>query len=158
MNVFVLDKNMARSAEMLDDAHLIAQINEATQILMANYNHENYPDAKVGYINHPVTVFYSEPITDYNDDKSVRAELVCYLEDLIPEYSNRFVKVHQNWFWLCGFKYMYGTYPYINFHNAKTFVNGRMTDNIEEIRKYISAKPHKRELKWTNRERPVWWK
>lgn len=157
MNVFILSRDMAASARMLDDAHLLAQINEATQILMANYNHENYPDAKIGHINHPVTVFYSESITDKNNDKSVRAELVCYLNDLHLEYASRFGKVHQNWFWLCGFENVYKAYPYVYFHNAKTLVNGHMTDDIEEIRKYIMTKPHKRPLKWTNRKKPDWW-
>lgn len=46
MNIFILDKNMEKSAQMLDDAHLISQINEVTQILMANYNKWNYPGAK----------------------------------------------------------------------------------------------------------------
>lgn len=42
MNVFILDKIMEKSAQMLDDAHLLAQINEGTQILMANYNRRRY--------------------------------------------------------------------------------------------------------------------
>lgn len=41
MNVFILDRNMEKSAQMLDDAHLKAQINEACQILMENYNKKN---------------------------------------------------------------------------------------------------------------------
>lgn len=57
MNVFILDRNMEKSAQMLDDAHLKAQINEACQILMANWNHEHCPDSKIGHLNHPVTNF-----------------------------------------------------------------------------------------------------
>lgn len=157
MNVFILDRSMNKSAQMLDDAHLKAQINEACQILMANYNHERYPDAKIGHVNHPVTVFYSKPITDSDRDKSVRAELACYLMDLLEEYEYRYKKRHQNWFWLNGFMLIYGFYPYIDFHNAKTYVNGSMTDNIETIRQYIMTKPHTRPLTWTNREKPDWW-
>ena len=63
MNVFILDRSMEKSAQMLDDAHLKAQINEACQILMANYNHERYPDAKIGHVHHPVTKYYAS--TDF---------------------------------------------------------------------------------------------
>lgn len=157
MNVFILDRNMEKSAQMLDDAHLKAQINEACQILMANWNKEHYPDAKIGHVHHAVTKFYSGSKTCDQEDKSVKAELMCYLMDLLDEYEYRFGKRHQNWFWLNGFELVYKAYPYIVFHNAKTYVNGTMTDNIEEIRHYIMTKPHTKPLMWTNREKPDWW-
>lgn len=152
MNVFILDKNMEKSAQMLDDAHLRAQINEAAQILMANYNRKKYPDAKIGHINHPVTVFYSNPDGVY--------ELFHYLDELLEEYFIRFGKQHQNAFWWSGF------YPETlsldriddEFRYSKTYVNGVMTNSIEEIREYIMNKPHKRALKWTNRDKPNWWR
>lgn len=159
MNVFILDRNMEKSAQMLDDTHLKAQINEACQILMANYNWSLYyydfgvpKDLHVpviGHVNHPVTKFYR------NKEKSY--ELFSYLRFLLLEYKYRFKKQHQNWFWLNGFMLIYGFYPYIDFHNAKTYVNGTMTDDIEAIREYISTKPHTRPLTWTNREKPDWW-
>lgn len=90
MNVFILDRSMEKSAQMLDDAHLKSQINEACQILMANWNHEHYPDAKIGHVNHPVTKYYSR-----TDEKE---ELFSYLFDLLNEYSIRFGKLHQNIF------------------------------------------------------------
>lgn len=96
MNVFILDKNMERSAQMLDDLHLRAQINEATQILMANYNREYFPDAKIGHVNHPVTKFY-----EYGSDQF--GELFEYLSKLLVEYNIRFNKYHQNDFWFAGF-------------------------------------------------------
>lgn len=124
MNVFILDKDMEKSAKMLDDAHLIAQINEATQILMANYNHERYPDAKIGHIKHPVTVFYS--------DGAQKIQLLMYLRGLLEEYEYRFKKQHQNSFWCGGYAHamMFIPFPGI-FNGSKTFVNGHMTDNIE---------------------------
>lgn len=149
MNVFILDKDMEKSAQMLDDAHLIAQINEATQILMANYNKKLFPDAKIGHVSHPVTMFYSQ---DY-----YKSELFRYLSKaLIPEYKFRFGKEHQSYFWCEGF---YDFILCLNdcFYGSKTYVNGHMTDNIEEIRQYIMTKPHKRPLKWTNRKKPDWW-
>lgn len=91
MNVFVLDRNMEKSAMMLDDVHLKAQINEGCQILMANYNKENYPGAKIGHINHPVTKYYAY--------KSAKAELFKYLHILLDEYYYRFRKDHQNSIW-----------------------------------------------------------
>lgn len=150
MNVFILDKNMEKSAQYLDDAHLKAQINEATQILIANYNHENYPDAKVGHINHPVTVYC----------KRVCLELCYYLKYLLKEYKFRFGKEHQNYFWLKGFwsDYRLEYYPVMSkFCNSKTYYYGSMTDDIEAIRHYIMTKPHTRPLTWTNRDKPDWW-
>lgn len=97
MNVFILDKDMSKSAAMLDDAHLIAQINEATQILMANYNRKRFPGAKIGHANHPVTVYYREYDTEN--------ELAIYLRRLNEEYIFRFGKCHQSWIFLTGFEY-----------------------------------------------------
>lgn len=149
MNVFILSDNMRYSATLLDDAHLIAQINEGCQILMANYNYQSYPNAKIGHINHPVTKFYSNTET--------RDELISYLCDLLDEYLYRFGKYHQNYFWVNGFVQYMNFVPYAFFKNAKTYVNDHMTDNIEEIREYIMNKPHVRKLKWTNRNKPYWW-
>lgn len=147
MNVFILDKNMEKSAQMLDDAHLKAQINEACQILMENYNKWNYPNAKIGHVNHPVTKYYS------NDFR----ELVSYLNFCLKEYEYRFQKLHQNFFWYFGFNNTIPCFMPKEFSNSKTYVNGKMTDNIEEIRRYISTKPIKKKPTWTNRGKPDWW-
>lgn len=148
MNVFILDRNMEKSAQMLDDAHLKAQINEACQILMANWNYERYPDAKIGHVNHPVTVFYGE--------KKRKTELIEYLRWLLDEYFCRFGKEHQNSFWLEGF-YKTASFSMFEFEVSKTYINGNMTNDIEAIRHYIMTKPHTRPLTWTNREKPDWW-
>lgn len=152
MNVFILDKDIERSAQMLDDAHLRAQINEATQILMANYNREHYPDAKIGHVNHPVTVFYSQ-------GENQSGELITYLYYLLHEYRERFGKSHQNEFWWSGF--YNDTKPFVRvdatFVYSKTYVNGIMTDDISEIRKYISTKPMQKKPTWTRRQKPDWW-
>lgn len=148
MNVFILDRNMAKSAQMLDDSHLKAQINESCQILTANYNKHNYSSAKIGHVNHPVTVYYAH----------YTYELVSYLSALLWEYRWRFQKEHQNWFWYCGYVNE-KAYDYMvnDFEKSKTYVNGTMTDNIEEIRHYIMTKPHNKPYTWTNREKPDWW-
>lgn len=90
MNVFMLDTDMRKSAEMLDDAHLLSQISESCQILMANYNKENYPDAKIGHINHPIVKYYA--------GEQEKRELYLYLTALLNEYKYRFKKQHQNYF------------------------------------------------------------
>ena len=152
MNVFILDKNMEKSAQMLDDARLRVQINEATQILMANYNREHFPDAKIGHVNHPVTKFY-----EYGSDQF--GELFEYLSKLLVEYNIRFNKYHQNDFWFAGF--LHAVMPKTRYDNefkySKTYINGVMTDDISEIRKYISTKPMHKKPTWTNREKPDWW-
>lgn len=149
MNVFILDRNMEKSAQMLDDAHLKAQINEACQILMANYNRDNYPDAKIGHVNHPVTKAY--------DEVASSNELFSYLYYLLFEYNIRFKKLHQNMFWWQGFKMFNHMTEHFVFWESKTYVDGQMTDDIEAIRKYISTKPMKKQPTWTNREKPDWW-
>lgn len=148
MNVFVLDKSMEKSAQMLDDVHLKAQINEACQILMANWTHEHFPDAKIGHIGHTVTKFYSSV--------GAKVELLEYLPRLFDEYLFRFGKEHQNRFWYLGFGEFCGI-PDNSFKLSKTYVNGIMTDDIEVIRKYIMTKPQQKKPVWTNREKPEWW-
>lgn len=159
MNVFILDKNMEKSAQYLDDAHLKAQINEACQILMANYNWSLYhfesgtPTSLdipvIGHVSHPVTKFYRSKEKSY--------ELFSYLRVLLAEYKHRFKKYHQNWFWYLGYGESKMPYMKGNFFLSKTLVNGTMTDDIEVIRKYISTKPMKKKPTWTNRDKPDWW-
>lgn len=150
MNVFVLDRSMEKSAQYLDDAHLLSQINEACQIITANANAEKYPGAKIGHLNHMVTRYYTGPLT---------AELVSYLKFCLLEYRHRFGKDHQNWFWFWGYiSCVHHEEPSLTrFVFARTAVNKVMTDNIDTIRRYISTKPHTRPLKWTRREKPEWW-
>ena len=120
-------------------------------ILMANYNRMRNPKAKIGHVNHPVTKYYTV--------ESNEIELCAYLKQLLNEYKVRFEKEHQNQFWFCGFMLCntYNLYSVQEFSSSKTYVNGTMTDNIEEIRRYISAKPHSKPYTWTNREKPDWW-
>lgn len=77
---------MSKSAAMLDDANLIAQINEVCRILMANYNRKRFPNAKIDHANHPVTVYYNTVDAEF--------ELLSYLRRLNKEYEYRFVKRH----------------------------------------------------------------
>lgn len=149
MNVFILDEKMTKSAAMLDDAHLKAQINEACQILMANWNHEHFPEVKVGHAFHPVTKFYA--------DYAAKSELICYLRVLLSEYITRFGKLHQNQFWVIGFTSQVIFHERHIFKFSKTLVDRVMTDDIEAIRHYISAKPQQKKPVWTNREKPDWW-
>ena len=148
MNVFILDRDMEESAAMLDDAHLKAQINEACQILMANWNHEHFPDAKIGHLGHTVTKFYSS--------MGPKVELLEYLPRLFDEYLFRFGKEHQNRFWYLGFCEFHGI-PDDSFKFSKTYVNGIMTDDIAAIRHYIMTNLQQKKPVWTNREKPEWW-
>lgn len=152
MNVFILDKSMELSAQMLDDAHLKSQISEACQILTTNYNDgrcEEY--AVIGHLHHPVTKYY------YATRQT--EELASYLCFLCAEYYIRFGKEHQNWFFLMGYLHENPQFSvaFRNFSVSKTYVKGRMTDNIDEIHRYIATKPHRRPLTWTRREKPDWW-
>lgn len=153
MNVFMLDPDMRKSAEMLDDAHLLSQISESCQILMANYNKEHYPDAKIGHINHPIVKYYA--------DEQERKELYIYLGILLDEYKYRFKKCHQNEFWHCGFWNEMEDdclSSQDHFKCSKTLIEDKiLTDDIAAIRNYIMNKEHKRVLKWTNRIKPDWW-
>lgn len=153
MNVFMLDTDMRKSAEMLDDAHLLAQINESCQILMANYNKEHYPSAKIGHVNHPIVKYYA-------GEQEVE-ELYIYLGILLKEYEYRFKKWHQNYFWYRGFWDEIDSNSFSirdHFKCSKTLIEDKvLTDNISTIRDYIMNKEHKRALKWTGRTKPEWW-
>ena len=87
MNVIILDKDMKLSAAMLDDSNLLAQIDDATQILMDNYNHSVFPDSNIVNISDSINIFHRS--------QRCELELFNYISKLLEEYSSRFGKDHQ---------------------------------------------------------------
>lgn len=153
MNVIILDKDMKLSAAMLDDSNLLAQIDDATQILMDNYNHSVFPDSNIVNISDSINIFYRS--------QRCELELFNYMSKLLEEYSFRFRKDHQCYFWWLGFcGVIYGEKrirELRKFHYSKAFLDGDMIDDIEAVQKYISTKLMKKQPTWTNREKPDWW-
>lgn len=91
MNIFVLDKDPAKAARMICDAHVVKMCLETAQILSAAMLRRGM-DLKDGMpkpqnINHPVIVATDEP--------SALNWVLCYYLWLLIEYATRFEKPHK---------------------------------------------------------------
>ena len=98
MNIFVLDSNPVKSAQMLCDAHVIKMALESAQLLSTHYRMTILNADGVGiqkladmlykstHINHPCRVCLDNPFN--------RAWLVYHFRALLSEYTYRYGKVH----------------------------------------------------------------
>lgn len=100
MNIFVLDSNPARAAQMLCDAHVVKMALESAQLLSTHYRMTILNTDGVGvqqladtlyrptHINHPCRVCLDNPFN--------RAWLVYHFRALLSEYAHRYGKVHSS--------------------------------------------------------------
>ena len=93
MNIFVLDRDPIKAAQMMCDAHVVKMIVESCQLLSTHdrlTNRFENPSLlyKPTHVNHPCRVCLSNK---YN-----RAWLICHLDALIREYIYRYEKPHKS--------------------------------------------------------------
>ena len=93
MNIFVLDRDPIKAAQMMCDAHVVKMIVESCQLLSTNDRmHGKFTDPsglyKSTHISHPCRMCL---VSEYN-----RAWLICHLSALLAEYTYRFGKVHKS--------------------------------------------------------------
>ena len=83
MNIFILNKDLKTSAELLCDQHLNKQVLELAQVLSTN----GYGSYRPTHKNHPVTLWAGRNLR------------FCfkYLEVLAEEYTRRTGKVHKSY-------------------------------------------------------------
>ena len=152
MNIFLLDNDIKKSAQYIDDVRLKSTINELCQVINANFNKAKCCEKGIviGHINHPVTLWY-------NSLEGVNF-LLNYGLELCGEYLYRFKKIHQNYYTILGFKKS----GFINdlpknkeFSPATQVTNKKMSTDISEIRCYVAQKDKKYPMKWTGREVPT---
>jgi len=91
MNIFVLDHNPVRAAELHVDKHVVKMILETAQLLSSAHHRWNSPLAeslyKVTHKNHPSTKW----VGDHPEHYAWAYQLYCALLD---EYTYRYGKVH----------------------------------------------------------------
>ena len=92
MNIFVLDKDPMKSAQMMCDAHVVKMIVESCQLLSTHDRiSKRWCDEsglyKPTHIGHPCRMCLEQP---YN-----RLWLIWHLNELLSEYSYRYHKVHK---------------------------------------------------------------
>lgn len=153
MNIFILDEDMKKSAEMLDDYDLENQITTASNILLIGFNSKVHPESINLYHDLPIVKFYNK-----NEERTY--ELYCYLGFLLREHEYRFSKIHRYAFWQIGYgqltRLMYKD-PIYTFCVAKTYAYGHLTNKYHEIRKFLIFNSKNKKLYWTKRNRPDWW-
>jgi len=90
MNIFVLDPDPIRSAEMLCDKHVVKMILESNQML-STVAHKNGHDApyKPTHARHPCTLWAGESRQNWN-------WLVRHSRGLCEEYTRRYDRIHKS--------------------------------------------------------------
>ena len=89
MNIFILDKDIQKSARYLTNRHSVKMILEQSQILCSVhhfYESENVPYRKT-HINHPCTIWTRTSLSNYK-------WLIDYTQAMIHEYKYRYDKIH----------------------------------------------------------------
>lgn len=93
MNIFVLDRSPAKSAQMLCDAHVVKMIVESAQLLSTH-------DRITGRFKEPNCLYkpthQSHPCRMCLCNYANREWLICHLKALLDEYSFRYCKIHKS--------------------------------------------------------------
>lgn len=152
MNIFILDEDLFKSAEMLCDQHLNKQILELAQ-LICTVLHDVEPDKesipyKATHVNHPVTKWCKNNLKFCID----------YIEILSYEYTQRFKKRHLSYTKLINsgvmrlYDFPQSEYKIDDFpiKNDRELVKNKINDwKIRENKRKLVAR-------WTNRTEPEW--
>lgn len=93
MNIFVLDRNPVKAAQMMCDAHVVKMIVESCQLLSTHDRLTNQFDDQAGlykptHQNHPCRLCLHDAVN--------RAWLIMHLAVLLNEYTYRFGKIHKS--------------------------------------------------------------
>lgn len=93
MNIFYLDHNPYRAAEMMCDKHVVKMIVETAQILSTVHHRYGTATAdmyKPTHQHHPSTVWAGDSLSHYN-------WLRQHFQALLNEYTSRYGKIHACW-------------------------------------------------------------
>jgi hypothetical protein len=90
MNIFVLDKNPEKAAQMLCDKHIVKMGLEACQLLCTVYHHQqiNAPYKKT-HEKHPCVLWLEK-------DKNNVIWLLVHANAIFEEYTRRYGKIHKS--------------------------------------------------------------
>lgn len=159
MNIFILDECPRKSAQMMNDKHVVKMILESAQMLCTAHRVldgvEDDELYKTTHINHPCNAWIRESSANY-------MWLYAHFKALSEEYTYRYDKVHKTWQKL-GIKLAYipincprgiGLTPFPI--AMKQYSDCIVDDAVSSYRNYY--KVAKRDFsKWTKRNPPYWW-
>lgn len=90
MNIFVLDKNPKRAAQMLCDKHISKMILESAQMLCTCNNEKgNIAPYKSTHKNHPCSKWVMSSLGNYN-------WLLNHSLEICKEFNRRYKKIHKS--------------------------------------------------------------
>ena len=143
MNIFILDKNLKKSAEMLSDQHLIKQVLELAQIICTVKNLQGLKTPyRPTHKNHPATKW------------AAKNEFFCwrYFYLLVDEHHHRSGKYHKSFVTL---KEAFGIQVMFFDYEAPTdFPIRNDLQLVKEKYKEWVSRPKPMIPRWTNREIP----
>ncbi len=144
MNIFILDKDPEKAAQMLCDKHIVKMCLETAQIL-STINGGPY---KPTHMNHPCTLWASEYMQNYR-------WLVKHGIAIAKEYEYRYNKVHKSLEVIETLAWPLKILPegFSQFVLAMP-VEYKSEDPIESYRNYYMSKSEF--CVWTKREIPEW--
>lgn len=166
MNIFVTDKDPVISAQALDDKRVIKMALETAQLLSSaifiNDNMTRHDEIyKPTHLKHPCTIWASASSENWS-------WLYEHFTALCQEYNFRYNKYHAC---LKISEHLLNLRHHIKEGSLTPFANCThseamqidfrdMSDTFEAYRKYLIAKwkYDKVKPKWTNREKPLWYK
>jgi hypothetical protein len=175
MNIFYLDSNVVKCAEMHNDKHVVKMILEYAQLLSTAHrvlDGSQYIDDSSGrkikrwelsesgmetilykatHINHPSAVWARQSNNNYN-------WLYCMFLSLLKEYTYRYGKQHACSKLIDPLQNPPRSIPVSYFTQPTPAMPDeyKVPDSVQSYRNYyIGAK--KRMAKWKNRPIPEWW-
>lgn len=155
MNLFPLDQDLTKCAQVTVDKHVVKLVTEANQLL-SNSLQPNIAPYRISHYNHPMSIWVRE--SKANFDWTVE-----YCQSLLNEYTFRYGKIHKGQSVLDLIRHFQNTIAFPQNQATKmprcfgTF-KGIIpeTDNvIADYRLYYKlAKSHL--FRWKNRDVPKW--
>jgi hypothetical protein len=159
MNLFVLDQDIQKSAQYLDDKRLNKMMLETMQLICSTLNLAGYKTPyKTTHKNHPVTIWARESRENF-------IYLCRYFMFLSTERKNRFGRMHKCdevyiglvLFDIPAYYHSCPDIPATPFKNCS--LRKDIPDIVEAYRETMKIKwaNDKRKPTWTNRQKPEWY-
>lgn len=177
MNIFMLDRDPIKAAQMQCDKHVVKMILESAQMLSTAHrvlDGREYIDSSSGrkvkrwglkdsrekvlykatHVNHPSNIWVREDLYNY-------IWLYDHFEALSTEYEYRYGKVHATWDKLGReLGYQPDNIHEVSMTNLPLAMpeNFRSVDPVKSYRSYYQSKKSNFKMVWTKRNAPEWFK
>ena len=162
MNIFILDEDPVKAAQLQCDKHVVKMIVESAQMLCANHrlldgDNVRQPNIlyRICHANHPCTVWARKTTANY-------WWLYQHFIALCDEYTHRYGKVHKTDELLRDVLANYPTNIPANFRTEFAMAMGtnpeciHPNDPVRSYREFYQTKQDRFKMVWTKREVPSW--